>query len=77
MLTDDEELDPLVFDNLEVNSRTEVAHVDPTSSPLYRILRPDYDGDDDGNGGDDDDRQGAEHSHLIAYLSILLFSQER
>ena len=69
MLTDDEELDPLVFDNLEVNSRTEVAHVDPTSSPLYRILRPDYDGDDDGNGGDDDDRQ--------AYLSILLFSQER
>ena len=73
MLTDDEELDPLVFDNLEVNSRTEVAHVDPTSSPLYRILRP----DDDGNGGDDDDRQAAEHSHLIAYLSILLFSQER
>ena len=40
MLTDDEELDPLVFDNLEVNRRAEVAHVDPASSPLYRILRP-------------------------------------
>ena len=40
MLTNDEELDPLVFDNLEVNRRAEVAHVDPSSSPLYRILRP-------------------------------------
>ena len=40
MLTDDEELDPLIFDNLEVNRRAEVAHIYPASSPLYRILRP-------------------------------------
>ena len=36
MLTDDEELDPLIFDNLEVNRRAEVAHIDPASSPLNR-----------------------------------------
>ena len=40
MLTDAEELDPLIFDNLEVNRRAEVAHIDPASSSLYRILRP-------------------------------------
>ena len=40
MLTDDEELDPLIFDNLEVNRRAEVAHIDPASSSLYHILRP-------------------------------------
>ena len=40
MLTDDEELDPLVFDNLEVDRRAEVAHVDPPRSSLYRVLRP-------------------------------------
>ena len=40
ILTDDEELDPLVFDNLEVNRRAEVAHVDPAGPSLNRILRP-------------------------------------
>ena len=40
MFTNDEELDPLVFDNLEVYCRTEVAYIDPTSSSLYRVLRP-------------------------------------
>ena len=39
-LTNNEELDPLVLDNLEVNRRAEVAHVDPPSSSLYRVLRP-------------------------------------
>ena len=39
-LTYYQELDPLVFDNLEVYCRTEVAYIDPTSSSLYRVLRP-------------------------------------
>ena len=39
-LTDDEELDPLILDNLEVDRRAEITHVDPSSPPLDRILRP-------------------------------------
>ena len=75
MLTNDEELDPLVFDNLEVNSRTEVAHVDPTSSSLYCILRPDYHRFEmcELSWVENDRCKRRKRSHL----SILLFSQER
>ena len=64
--TDDEKLDPLVLDNLEVHCRAEVPHVDPASSPLDCILRPDR-----------QESARALTESQGAYLSILLFSQDR
>ena len=38
--TYDEELDPLVLDDLEVDGGAEVTDVDPAGAPLDGILRP-------------------------------------